>query len=535
MKSVTVDVVIIGSGAGGGTVAKTLAELARSGKRVLLLEKGPRHDTRTFDGQELAMATRLYASGGAMPVADHTVTLAMTEGLGGSTLVYTGTSVLPSQRVIDGWHLPGVEHADLSARAERFKLENGVHLVPDDELNDNNQLFAKGCRALGWHPERFPVNTRSCQGAGLCNLGCPNNAKQGTSVVQIPVAERAGVEVVTRATVLRLAASGQGGVLDVEVSDHTQPSGPPSEWVPGRYEVHAHTVVLCCGAVQSPALLLRSGLEAKLPAIGRWFTCHPAHILVGEHEGPISNCVGHPKSWLWDERIVTDRYFLEACMYFPFVTAKNMTGFGPEHQSFLEHFERLQMILVLACDDALPDQRVTLDSHGHAVVDYRLTSQTITAMVKATRAASRIFFAGGAKAVHAPSARPTRLTVADLESLDTRIHEDHFKPGSISVSAAHLMGGCRMGTDPKTSVTTPQGQVHGLPWLYVADASLFPTALEINPYLTIMALAEHVAEQVADREHVTLARPGGGVNPTGRVTLAALAHLVRSSGDSHVR
>ncbi len=503
MNTVTVDVAIIGSGAGGGTVAKTLAELARAGKRVLLLEKGPRHDARSFDGQELAMATRLYAAGGAIPVANHTVTLAMAEGLGGSTLVYTGTSVLPAQRVIDAWNVPGIEHADLCARGERFKAENGVHLVPTDELNDNNLLFAKGCRALGWNPERFPVNTRGCQGAGLCNLGCPNNAKQGTSVVQIPVAEAAGVEVVTRATVHRLTASGQGGMLDVEVSDSVQPPGAASEWAPGRYEVHAHTVVVCCGAVQSPALLLRSGLESELPAIGRWFTCHPAQILVGEHEQPISNFVGHPKSWLWDERIVQDRFFLEACMYFPFVTAKNMTGFGPDHQAFLEHFERLQMILVLACDDALPDQRVKLDKHGHAVVDYRLTEPTIAAMVKASRAAARIFFAAGATAVHAPSARPMRLTKADLESLDTRIHEDLFKPGTVSVSAAHLMGGCRMGTDPQRSVTTPQGQVHGRPWLYVADASLFPAALEINPYLTIMALAERVAEHVAEREQGT--------------------------------
>lgn len=499
-KPISVDVVIIGSGAGGGTVARTLAALAQAGKRVLVLEKGARQDHRDFTGQELAMATRLYASGGAIPVADHTVSLAMAEGLGGSTLVYTGTSVLPPERIIRGWDLPGVTHADLCARAEIFKAENGVHLVPDEDLNDNNQLFAQGCRALGWHPERFPVNTRRCQGAGLCNLGCPNNAKQGTSVVQIPAAERAGVEVVTRATVHRIAPLGDGGVLEVEVDGSVHPQGYVSEWAPGRYEVRAHSVVLCAGAVQSPALLLRSGLDAGLPATGRYFTCHPAHILVGEHDREISNYVGHPKSWLWDERIVQDHYFLEACMYFPFVTAKNLTGFGPDHERLLKNFERLQMILVLACDEARPEQRVTLDRDGKAVVNYKLMPETIQAMVKATRAAAQIFFAAGALAVHAPSARPTLLTRAEMGSLDTRIHEDHFLPGTVSVAAAHLMGGCRMGTDTAHSVTTPQGQVHGLPWLYVADASLFPTALEINPYLTIMALAERVAEQVAERE-----------------------------------
>ena len=497
-QTVQVDVAIIGSGAGGGAAAATLARLAQAGKRVVVFEKGPQHDPRTFNGQELEMASRLYASGGAMATVDHTVTLAMSEGVGGSTIVYTGTSVLPPKRIIDAWNLPGITHTDLVARAEQFKVDNGVHLVPDDEINDNNQLFALGCRKLGWHPERFPVNTRNCKGAGLCNLGCPSNNKQGTAVVQLPAAQAQGVEIVSRAMVHHLAAAAGGGLLDVEVSAATQPPGPASQWAPGHYAVQAKVVVVACNAVQSPALLLRSGLGRDLPALGRYFTCQPAHILVGEHPQPISNYVGHPKSWLWDERIEQDHYFLEACMYFPFVTAKNMTGFGPEHERFLKNFERLQMILVLACDEALPEHRVTIDAQGRAQVHYSLTPRTITSMVKATRAAAQIFFAAGAVAVHAPSARPTLIEASEEAQLESRIHEKFFKPGAVSVSAAHLMGGCRLGTDVQTSVCRPDGQVHGIPWLYVADSSLFPTALELNPYLTVMALAQHVAEHVAE-------------------------------------
>ena len=89
--------------------------------------------------------------------------------------------------------------------------------------------------------------------------------------------------------------------------------------------------------------------------------------------------------------------------------------------------------------------------------------------------------------------------------LNTRIASKLFLPGTISVSAAHFMGGCRMGITARDSVTTARGQVHGHDWLFVADGSLFPTALEINPYLTIMALADHVAEAVADREGHTAA------------------------------
>ncbi|MSP92813.1 MAG: hypothetical protein EXR79_13580 [Myxococcales bacterium] len=503
---VEVDVVVIGSGAGGGAAIQALGPLVHAGKKVLLLEKGPRFDHTQFSGQELDMAGTLYAAGGGFPTADRAITLAFAEGLGGSTLVYTGTSVRPPRRVIDGWKVPGLEYRDLVHRLARFERQNGVDFVPDAKINDNNRLFAEGCRKLGWTPEQFAVNLRGCRGSSLCNLGCPNGAKQGTAYVQIPMAERAGVEVVTRARVLRVAPApagptgGQGGVLDVEVDGTPVPMGAPSTWAPGRWIVQAKDVIVACGAVHTPALLLRSGLGATLPALGRWWTCQPAHILVGEHDRPLTNAVGHPKSFLWEERIVEDRYFLEACMYFPFVTAKNLTGFGPEHERLLKAYERLQMILVLACDDALPDQRVAIDAAGDPVVHYRLTDATVTAMVKATRAAARIFFAAGAKAVHAPSARPTLLTRDEQDRIDERVHERHFHRGAVSVSAAHLMGGCRMGEDTATAVTTPLGQVHGVPWLHVADASLFRTALEINPYLTVMALAEHVADAVS-RKH----------------------------------
>lgn len=497
------DVVIVGSGAGGGTLAASVARLVAAGKRVLLLEKGPRIDHKQLTGQELESAALHYAMGGAHPTVDHAVTLAYAEGLGGSTQVYTGSSFRPPERVIRRWNLPGLDHASLTRRAERFLAEVGAELIPDHLINQNNRLFQAGCAKLGWHPHQFPVNVRGCKGSSLCNLGCPNGAKQGTHVVQIPAAVAAGVEVVTHATVHTIAKHGGGGVLEVNVDGSPHPHGSVSEWPAGRYRIHAHTVVLAAGALHTPAILLRSGLGPDLPALGRFWTCQPAHILAGEHAAPITNFVGHPKSFVWEERVESDRFFLESCMYFPFVTAKNLTGFGADHERLMRAYERLQMILVLAVDDALPEHRVTIDAHGQPVIHYALTEATIAAMVKATRAATQIFFAAGALAVHAPSARPTLIDRNENANLDERIHARHFKPGTVSVSAAHLMGGCRMGIDRAESVTTPHGQVHGHEWLYVADASLFPTALEINPYLTVMALADHVADAVMDRAQST--------------------------------
>lgn len=486
------DVVIVGSGAGGGTVAQALAPLAQRGRRILVLEQGPRFRDEDFTGDELDMAPQLYEDGGGFLTADGAMTLAFGRGYGGSTIVYTGTSLIAPERVIRQWNVPGLDHADVDRRARRYMAENNVHLLAPELINDNNRLFVEGCATAGYHAEQFPLNLRGCRGSSLCNLGCPNGAKQGTNRVQLPAAERAGVEVVTRAEVRRV------GERRLEVRVHPRPEGGKGsepEWRPGDYIVEAGTVVLAGGAIGTSALLLRSGLAGLPPRTGHGFTCHPAHILVAEHPAPITNDVGHPKSFFLD-RAEAERYVLETCMYFPFITAKNLTGFGADHSRLMRAFPRLQMILVLACDKAIPGNRVTVTREGKPVVHYRFTPEVITAMVRATRASARIFFAAGAERVHAPSARPHLIERRDAARVEELIDERHFQTGRISVSAAHLMGGCGMGRDATDSVTDSRGRVHGFDWLYVADSSLFPDSVEINPYLTIMALADRVGEAV---------------------------------------
>lgn len=485
------DVVVVGSGAGGGTVAAALAPLVAAGRRVLVLEQGPRFGRADFSGREREMAEALYADSGGFLTADGTMTLAFAEGYGGSTLVYTGTSLVAPERVIRQWDVPGLDHADVARRSARYMAENSVHLLPGEQLNDNNRLFVEGARAAGYHAEQFPLNLRGCRGSSLCNLGCPNLAKQGTHQVQLPAAEAAGVEVVTRARVARL------GERRLEVVVRPRPAGGKGsepEWAPGRYEVTAGLVVLAGGVMGTVPLLLASGLPGLPAGIGAGFTCHPAHILVAEHAAPITNDVGHPKSFYVD-RAEAEGFVLETCMYFPFTTAKNLTGFGPAHSALMQAFPRLQMILVLACDRAADGNRVGI-AGGRPVVHYRFATGTIRAMVRATRAAARIFFGAGARRVHAPSADPALVEAADAGRVDELVQERHFLPGRVSVSAAHLMGGCAMGRSAASSVTDAWGRVHGHPWLRVADASLFPDALEINPYLTIMALADRVAEGI---------------------------------------
>lgn len=494
MNQVTADVVVVGSGAGGGTVAQELVPLAQQGKRVLVLERGPRFSDHEFNGNELKMADSLYLDSGGFLTADGAMTLAVGQAYGGSTVVYTGTSLHAPARVIEGWGVPGLDHSDVVRRSRKYAEENNVHLLDEDQINDNNRLFVEGAKAVGYSPEQFPVNVRGCLGSTLCNLGCPNGAKMGTHKVQLPRAEAAGVEVVTRADVRGI------GEKQVLVRVHPKPAGAlgsEGEWEPGDYSVKADMVVLAGGVLGTPPLLHHSGFGSRLPRLGHGFTCHPAFILVAEHEEDITNDVGHPKSFFVD-RAVEEGFVLETCMYFPFVTAKNLTGFGPEHAAFMNAFPRLQMILVLACDTAVPKNRVMADADGNPVVIYKFTPNVVESLARATRAAATIFFAAGALRVHAPLARPPLLERSEQNLIPERILARHFLPGTVSVSAAHLMGGAGMGTSVQDSVTDAWGRVHGMPWLRVADASLFPDALEINPYLTIMALADRVAEGVLE-------------------------------------
>ena len=487
------DVVIIGSGAGGGTVAQELSSLCRQGARIAVLEKGPKLRNQEFTGRELEMAPALYEQSGGFLTAERTMTLAFGCAYGGSTAVYTGTSLLPPEGVLRRWNVPGLDFADVQRRAQKFAAENNVQFVEDRFINDNNRLFKEGCEKLNYRVQQFPVNLKGCRGSSLCNLGCPNQAKQGTDRVQLPRAEQNGVEVITRCEVRRIEEKKVWARVSPRPAGG---KGEPSAWEPGEYEIDARIVVVCAGAVNTPALLLRSGLASQLPRLGQGFTCHPAIIMVGERDRPITNFVGHPKSFYLDQFVESDRYLLEVCMYFPFITAKAMAGFGPEHSRFMRVFPRLQMILVLACDDVSPHNQVTIDNRGSPVVHYRFTPGTIHGLVHGAVTSAKISFAAGAIRAHMPVARSLTIDARDAGELDRITLQHDFKPGKVPISAAHLQGGCAMGHAREDSVTDSFGRVHGIPWLYVADSSLFPNSLEINPYLTIMALADRAAEAI---------------------------------------
>lgn len=495
MREEVFDVVVIGSGAGGGAAALELSALCREGRRVAVLEWGPELEAREFTGQERQMAERLYFDSGGFLTKDGTMTLAFARALGGSTVVYTGTSLVIRRPDLERWKVQGLEYEDVRRRAEKYLAANGARLLSEGELNENNLLFRDACRRLGWKAFQFPVNLApDCRGTGQCNLGCRHGSKRGTHRVQLPAARERGAVIVTNAKAERIGDRW----VDVTVS-HSE-AGKPSAWKPGRYRVRAKVVVVAAGAVQSPALLLRSRLPVKLPALGRYFTAQPAVIIAGRHPQPIRNFKGHPKSFCCDEFQDSDDFLLETCMYFPTVAAKSLAGFGTEHREMMARMDRLQMILALALDQAEPANRVTVGPDGEPVVDYTLSPATLRSLRAACEASARILFEAGAERVHTPCGPPFGITAADWSRRKSLAGS--LIPGTSPVSAAHLGGGCRMGSETSDSVTDSWGQVHGLPWLFVADASLFPSAPRINPYPTIMALADRAAERILGRKEL---------------------------------
>src|SRR5262245_1280338 len=489
------DILIIGSGAGGGTVASALAPLCADGARIAVLEWGPHFKDEEFTGHELEMAGKIFFDSGAITNRDQTLTVACARGYGGSTLAYTGTSIEIPERSVQRWNIPGLTMADLVPRMRRYTEPTNVHALRDEDINENNQLFAAGCKALGYTVKKFPVNIKGCKGSGMCNMGCPNGAKQGTNRVQLPAAEAQGVQVITNCRVHRIVPHG------VEAEVVPSAVGQASLWPVGRYRLSAKLVIVAAGTMHSSALLAHSRLPVELPALGRYFTCHPALTLVAQHERPFLNYYGFPKTYYCDDFEEKDEFILETCMYFPFTTAKSLAGFGAEHSAMMADFRRLQMILVLVSDEAEADNRITPDADGKPVLRYSFSDRTLDALVTSQRIAARIFFAGGAARVHAPAGESFLIERSEQDKIDRLIDRRHLRLGKVSIASAHPMGGCRIGSDAMTSVTNDRGQVHGLDWLYVSDGSLFPGSSGVNPYVTIMALADRVAEGIRERWH----------------------------------
>jgi hypothetical protein len=239
---------------------------------------------------------------------------------------------------------------------------------------------------------------------------------------------------------------------------------------------------------------MRSGLSDLSSACGKYVTLHPALTSFGRMKDVVRGFEGFPKLYYTDRFSESHHYYIETAFYFPFVTAKSLPGFGAELKRFMRDYQCLACAITLVHDEAEERNRISVEG-DRIVLDYRLSDASRAALVHSQREAGRIYFAAGAEEY--VSLVSERFSVSRPTELEGNIRSDALISGRVVVSSAHPMGGCRMGSDPETSVTDSFGRVHGHPSLVVADASLFPTSTKVNPYLTIMALAERNAEQIA--------------------------------------
>lgn len=483
------DVLIVGSGAGGGTVAERLSR-SLPGARIAIAEKGPHYTRDDFNMRELEMV-KLFRDGGAVASQNFEIAVAAGECVGGSTAVYTGVTFRTPKGLVAQWAsefgLSELDEADIQSRFERIEQEIDAHYPTRDEENANNRIFREGCERLGWPVLQFRVNIKDCVGCGFCNLGCPFGAKRGTLEVQVPDAVKRGVELIANCRITKVFDGGAEGVISKAPEGST-----PGRHEPGAVRFRARKVVLAAGALSSSALLLRSGLGG--PACGKYVTLHPALTSFGRMRDVVAGFRGFPKLYYTDQFSDAFHYYIETAFYFPFVTAKSLPGFGANLKRFMRSYRNLTCALTLVHDDA--EERNCIRVVGdRSVLDYRLSERSKDAIVHALRNVGRIYFAAGAEEYVSPVSH--RFSVTRESDLDEAIDRKALLTGKVLVSSAHPMGGCRMGSDPRSSVTDGWGRLHGHPDIVITDASLFPTSTKVNPYLTIMAFAERHAEQLA--------------------------------------
>jgi choline dehydrogenase-like flavoprotein len=259
------------------------------------------------------------------------------------------------------------------------------------------------------------------------------------------------------------------------------------------YEVRARAVVVAAGAIGTPHLLLSQGLAGSSGALGRHLRIHPACWVGARFAEEVRGWDGVMQSWYVDEW--NDRgLFLEAT-FTPFAFGGHwLPGAGPAFKERLDHYGNIGVIGV-HMSDRESSGRVRV-ARGRPRISYRLTDGDAREMRYGIARAADIHFAAGAIEVYPQVGGVTMLRPGEQGEV---IERGRFRARDMRLEAFHPMGTARMGSDPASSVVSPAGEAYDVPGLYVADASIFPTSLRVNPMITIMACARRIACGVAER------------------------------------
>ena len=485
------EVCVIGSGAGGAVVAK---ELAEAGRDVVLLEQGGHYTKDDFTQREDEMMPLLYEDMGQRATVDQSIMILQGRNVGGSTVHNLCYCFRTPEPILEKWRretgVRDLTPADLLPSFERVERMLKVKPIRPDEVNALNNKIRQGCEKLGYSGFVTNHNREHCTKSGFCLLGCPFDAKQSMLITYIPAADRAGARIYANCPVRRIAAeAGRVRRVEGEVVDQL---GRPQH----RFTVSAQLVVLCAGAINTPALLQYSGIANANGRVGRDLHLHPSVLMSGVYDEDIYGYRGIPQSYYVDEFIDLEHdpdsgYILMPVYGFPVMTATQLPGFGRAHFEMMRNYHRMVGILVLMHDQS--SGRVEIDRHGRPQISYSVNDKEQQLFVEGLQHCAEILFAGGATAVMAPYAKPVVLAPGQPLAV---FAQRGVRQGDIPIASTHPQSTCAMGEDRTRAVVNSYCQSHELPNLFVCDMSVFPSSLGAPPQITTAALADRTAQYI---------------------------------------
>lgn len=489
---ITADVAVIGMGAGG---AAALAELARQGLRVVGIEAGPQLTPAQMRQREERMMPQIFAESGARTTDDLSLTLLQGQGVGGSTLHNTNLCKRIPTEVLDDWETRlGLRFPGLDDDFAFMESLLGVHPVPDDRVNANNDVLQRGIRALGYRGGRLSHNRDgACRQSGFCEVGCAYDGKRNAARVLVPTALQRGAMVLADARVDRIHQEGDkvtalsGRLIDPERHREI-----------GDFDLQVDAVILAGSATGSAALHIASGLPDPYALAGRRLHVHPGAMVMGLHEEPIRGWEGVPQSVECTEFLsfgpqARDRVWIVSGFAHPAMAATLLPGLGEDHARWMRKYAHASAAIAMVHDHTAGYVRP--GPEGTIRVHYAPDAADRAQIALGLREAARLLLAGGAREVLVPLRPLLRLTAED--DIDAAITAEKIERFSPALTAVHPMSTLWMGNDPRTSVVDSTGKHHHLSNLWVADGSLFPTSIGGPPQIGIYTFGHRVGREVA--------------------------------------
>lgn len=496
--SLSADVIVVGTGAGGGITAEILS---KAGLKVIMIEEGPLRHSDQFKMLEKFAYPDLYQEAAARKTADKAINIMQGRAVGGSTTVNWTSSFRTPKQTLDHWQKEhGVDGITKQTMKPWFEwAEKRLNIHPwQMPPNKNNQILKDGMEKLGYHAKVISRNVKGCANLGYCGMGCPINAKQSMLVSTIPYALDHGAALLSRTRVNKLVFSSDK-VTGVEI----QFMDNQGQLRQQKGHITAKHVVLSAGAIGSPAILLRSKVPDPYKLIGKRTFIHPVNVTAAIYEEKIEAASGAPQSiysdtfqWPSDNSI---GFKLEVPPMHPVLTATMMNGFGAEHAKMMQNFSHFQSILALLRDgfhEQSTGGQVKLDNNLYPVLDYPISQYLWDGIKKSYGVMMEVQFATGAQQVlplH-QDAQPVKNWKAAKKLLQTL----PMKPLRAKLFSAHLMGGCPMGSSDKISVVNNTLQHHHIGGLSIIDGSVFPTSLGVNPQLSIYGMSAKAANFLSE-------------------------------------